>query len=709
MLSLLVAGLLGLTQGEGLEPPRSEVARLRVDTERNESGFCSAFIMFDRMVTAAHCFLDFGDRTGAVVEFNLREGQETAPEDIYEVNLASLAHGLDPDYEDWAVFTVRPNHVTQRLPHEAQGRAGPAFQMSRFSGVEDARAARFQVEGYPFGRPTIERGEGEFVRFRTTNEDAPPRRQLSLQEMPLSVAVRADPGMSGGPVYRVTETGRHVVGVNFAAETAPVACDAAGECTPCAEPQDCPQSWATLFTNRAFLQALQAHRTDVQPARTSTPHDELKRDEPDDNRAPTRALLHTRPDEAPISDLVLFAGADVYLARNDGEGRFADAQILAEDFGGRNPRGWNTLWDWSAPTQILLIPFLGRDDDQIVAIRNGEVHAALADWRGDPPRPRSAVYAYPPEGLTPQNISRASCGRASNCYIRPDALIEASRPPRGFDGRQHVLSFEYGIVRTSQAQTLNAVGAGPGSRAYTFPYPLSGEALRQALRWRDPRDDSLSLDDTIPVDQLADLDGDGGTDLIAFTSTGVRTSLQEAVRITAEGVYPRYRIGFRDWEAASPAFGLGAAARQSMAQSPRLVGDINADGAPDIVQLSPDGILTALGLGDGRFAPARLTSIAMTPEDGWADSDRHFLQDLDGDGRMDIVVIDAGGVRFALADRHNDGEFWPPYQALSAEQIGRAYGGDRESLLIGDVTGDGFADVVYFDPASVTVWPSAHH
>ena len=73
---------------------------------------------------------------------------------------------------------------------------------------------------------------------------------------------------------------------------------------------------------------------------------------------------------------------------------------------------------------------------------------------------------------------------------------------------------------------------------------------------------------------------------------------------------------------------------------------------------------------------------------------------MSGDGLQDIVLVHDGNV-----------EYWPNLghgnwgKRVSMRNSPRfPYGYDPKRILIGDVDGDGLADIVYVDDAKVTLW-----
>ncbi len=156
----------------------------------------------------------------------------------------------------------------------------------------------------------------------------------------------------------------------------------------------------------------------------------------------------------------------------------------------------------------------------------------------------------------------------------------------------------------------------------------------------------------------ADLDGDGKLDLVATSGGGVGTFLGNG-----DGTF--------------------AAERRIAANvvGPMAAADVDGDGKIDVLAVSPEGdaIVALPGLGDGSFGPSRSTPVSVSV------SGKPLLADFNADGRMDVAMIGAGAsVNVLLGTTGFD---WAP-----AKNHGL---GSAVTLMDeGDLDGDGKLDLV---------------
>jgi hypothetical protein len=159
-----------------------------------------------------------------------------------------------------------------------------------------------------------------------------------------------------------------------------------------------------------------------------------------------------------------------------------------------------------------------------------------------------------------------------------------------------------------------------------------------------------------------DLDGDGRMDLLLSLS-GRGGSMGEIVWFgRGDGTfvsYPTYPVG-------GPPLSLA-------------LGDVNADGRPDLVTASQSTSTVSVLLGnrDGTFAPRRDFATGQSPR-------RVALGDMNGDHRLDIVTAAAAAVSVLLGA--GDGTF-----GTKADYPGGSGPGE---IALGDLNRDGTLDVV---------------
>jgi hypothetical protein len=177
-----------------------------------------------------------------------------------------------------------------------------------------------------------------------------------------------------------------------------------------------------------------------------------------------------------------------------------------------------------------------------------------------------------------------------------------------------------------------------------------------------------SLDSSGGSATVADVNGDGIPDVVASFpcgNPGCPSDLMSVLLGNGDGTF-QPAITF-------PSGGSGVAF---------AVGDVNGDGKPDLVVTNTYGgevVSVMLGNGDGTFGTSSTYSLGVNSILSEA------LADMNGDGKLDLVIANVNGLATMLGN--GDGTF----QALMTTPI--AGGITASSLAIADFNGDGKLDV----------------
>jgi len=179
----------------------------------------------------------------------------------------------------------------------------------------------------------------------------------------------------------------------------------------------------------------------------------------------------------------------------------------------------------------------------------------------------------------------------------------------------------------------------------------------------------------------ADVNADAKADMVGFGRDGVYVALSTGSGFDAPTLWIR-------------GFGYSAGGWTSQDRYPRLVGDVNGDGKADVIGFGQKGTYVSLSTGSA-FAASALWNSSYCASASWTSQDRYprLVGDVNGDGKADIVGFAAGGVYVSLSTGTRFGS-----PALWIRSFGYSAGSwtsqDRYPRLVGDVNGDGKADIV---------------
>jgi RHS repeat-associated protein len=210
-----------------------------------------------------------------------------------------------------------------------------------------------------------------------------------------------------------------------------------------------------------------------------------------------------------------------------------------------------------------------------------------------------------------------------------------------------------------------------GNAEYALPRPLAAAPA------------GLTLAD--PAVQLVDADGDGRTDLLVATDTRFGY-------YPLRGERPADGETFRSYRSA-PSFDL--------ADPEVKLADLDGDGVVDVIRSGTSLECYFNDAEDGWRDTLRAArqSIPAFPDVSFADP-RVRLADMTGDGLSDIVLLHDGNLEYWPSLGH--GRWAPQVHMRRSPRFPLDY--DPARVLLGDVDGDGAADIVYVEDTRVTLW-----
>lgn len=209
----------------------------------------------------------------------------------------------------------------------------------------------------------------------------------------------------------------------------------------------------------------------------------------------------------------------------------------------------------------------------------------------------------------------------------------------------------------------------------------------------------------------SDVNGDGRADIVGFGESGVFVSLAMTdadIAAAPQTLVPPPQLPIRvlfkppvQWLANHFTRASGWVSQDNF---PRFVADVNGDKQADLIGFGRDGVFVALSRGSSFATPAKWSGEFGAETGGWTSFNKfpRALADADGDGKADIVGFSGSGVSVG---RSTGSSFAPSVKMISNYAV-NAGGWESFNLYprqVGDVNGDGRADIVGFGAGAVVV------
>ncbi|OUS24651.1 hypothetical protein A9Q99_24095 [Gammaproteobacteria bacterium 45_16_T64] len=188
--------------------------------------------------------------------------------------------------------------------------------------------------------------------------------------------------------------------------------------------------------------------------------------------------------------------------------------------------------------------------------------------------------------------------------------------------------------------------------------------------------------------EMADVNGDGRSDIVGISPSGPLVALaEESGEFQLQPVSILEFGSDQGWEDDTPV----------------ELADINADGRVDIVGFGQEGVIIALGQIDGSFGEATLVLADFGLDQGWVKDDQRLLGDINGDGLFDIVGFTGDGPQLVVGT--GNGGFQTVQTSLISENTSLDWELNADFQLA-DVDGDRRADIIAFTVTGVQVYLS---
>ena len=234
------------------------------------------------------------------------------------------------------------------------------------------------------------------------------------------------------------------------------------------------------------------------------------------------------------------------------------------------------------------------------------------------------------------------------------------------------------------------------SNGYGFAYPTRVSSyfgavtsnLDTGLYRQNYSNDNVSV-------ELIDVSADGLPDIVVHNASGTMVALNKMSSQIGNIVSFDPQLDSQSGEpivAGNPSFNT-----PTNGNTPRIMGDVNSDGYPDIVGFFENGIHVAYGIGKNNsnklFLPYQFKVNDWTTNYGWDYTEKPiYVADVNSDGRSDIVALDDNGIFVRLAGTNG---FDSPISWNSNSYTSNSNWDKNNSVRsLGDFNGDGLPDFI---------------
>ncbi|WP_253816883.1 FG-GAP-like repeat-containing protein [Myxococcus xanthus] len=222
---------------------------------------------------------------------------------------------------------------------------------------------------------------------------------------------------------------------------------------------------------------------------------------------------------------------------------------------------------------------------------------------------------------------------------------------------------------------------------------LYGDALWSRQFGADDSAGGWSVEDHVRV--MGDVTGDGLPDIVGFGYAGVYVSKN---MVESDFILPE-NGSFAPTLLKLQGFGYAQGWR--VERHPRTVADVNGDGKADLIGFADNGVYVALSNGDGFGAPELwLTNFGYDAGQWRVKFHERTVGDVNGDGKADIVGFGVAGVYVSLS---TGSSFGPSNIWIADFGVNQGWSWSATVRTVADVNGDNRADIIGFSESGVYV------